>query len=59
MVIAIMGDIFAEFIENREVNSIKTKLQILSELGPVIGTTEKEEVQEAVMLVAQPIENND
>ena len=59
MVIAIMGDIFAEFIEFREVNSIKTKLSILSELGPVIGTREKDEVQETVMLVVQPIEKNE
>ena len=56
MVIAIMGDIFAEYIEHKEVNSIKTKLAILSELGPVIGTHEKEEVMETMMLVVQPVE---
>mmetsp|Transcript_30121 Transcript_30121/g.39989 ORF Transcript_30121/g.39989 Transcript_30121/m.39989 type:complete len:184 (-) Transcript_30121:387-938(-) len=37
MLIAIMGDSFANFMENREVNSIRTKLGILGEQAPILS----------------------
>ena len=39
MLIAIMGDVFAEEAEQRHVQSVRTKLQLLSEMAPVVKKT--------------------
>ena len=36
MLIAIMGDTFEQVIENQDLNSTKTKLQVMSELADII-----------------------
>ena len=43
MLIAIMGDSFDKVIENKEVNSIKMKLAILSDLSAVLSNVDKGE----------------
>ena len=53
MIIAIMGDSFANFIEYREVNGIKTKLAILGEQAPMLAQIDKVTVTETVMIVVQ------
>jgi len=40
MLIAIMGDTFARIIENRDLNSTKTKLELLSDLAVNIYQSE-------------------
>ena len=42
MLIAIMGDSFDKVIENRDVNSIRMKLEILSELSAVLPSQSSE-----------------
>lgn len=39
MLVAIMGDTFARIIENRDLNSTKTKLELLSDLTANIHQT--------------------
>lgn len=50
MLIAIMGDTFERVIENREVNSIKTKLDLMSDLAGVLKSKNKSEVEKDVFL---------
>ena len=50
MLIAIMGDTFARIIENRDLNSTKTKLELLSDLSVNIYQSESQvsEVDEKI-----------
>lgn len=50
MLIAIMGDTFERVIENREVNSIKTKLDLMSDLAGVLKSKNKSEDEKDVFL---------
>ena len=56
MLIAIMGDSFAKVIENKDINSIKMKLQILGDLSPLFYQQDQEEKTDTIMLVARSIE---
>ena len=59
MLIAIMGDTFARTIENRELNSTKTKLELLGDLSSNIHQSEtqdneSEEKEERFLFVVTP-----
>ena len=55
MLIAIMGDSFANFMENREINTIRTKLQILAENASVIKIKRHErDTKKNFMFVVRP-----
>ena len=55
MLIAIMGDSFANFMELRDVNTIRTKLQILAENSSVIRIRrDKSESNKNLMFVVKP-----
>ena len=41
MLIAIMGDTFDKITENRSINAIKSKLELLSDLEGVLDTEDK------------------
>lgn len=64
MLIAIMGDTFERVIENRDVNAIKTKLQLI---GDLVATLEQksseEEMKKRFMFVVKPdddiVDDND
>ena len=44
MLIAIMGDTFGRIIEAKEVNGMKTKIELMKDLSLVIGTKSEDEV---------------
>ena len=43
MLIAIMGDTFGNVIENGKLLQIRTKLDILKDMAPVLSMSEKQE----------------
>ena len=45
MLIAIMGDTFDKITENRDVNAIKSKLELMSDLVALIGPKERTEIK--------------
>ena len=54
MLIAIMGDSFANFMEFRNVNGIRTKMQILGEQAPILAQTENRHYDKTYMVVVTP-----
>ena len=60
MLIAIMGDSFANFMENKSIGVVRSKLQILSELAPVIKekNDEVKEKLEIFMFVVRPTDSD-
>ena len=56
MLIAIMGDSFANFMEFRNVNGIRTKMQILGEQAPILAQTENKHYDKTFMVVVTPSE---
>ena len=59
MLIAIMGDSFANFMEYRFVNGIRTKLQILRDQAPTLDLRDKQEAKDVFMIVVQPEESGE
>lgn len=58
MLIAIMGDVFDELMEQRDVKAISTKLMILSEAAPVLSQKSAEDEEEVYMIVIEPTEED-
>ena len=55
MLIAIMGDSFANFMEMKDINSTRTKLEILAEHAYVISLKhDKQELSRRYMFIAKP-----
>ena len=55
MLIAIMGDSFANFMEMKDINSTRTKLEILAEHASVISMKhDKVELSRHYMFIAKP-----
>ena len=53
MLIAIMGDSFDKVIENKEVNGIIMKLEILNDLSAVLPQKDTKEEDETILIVAK------
>lgn len=54
MLIAIMGDTFDKITENRDINSIKSKLDLMADLVAVMDQTDKEDETEIFFFVVMP-----
>ena len=54
MLIAIMGDTFDKITENREINAIKSKLQLMCELVALLGAEDKVESKETFLFIIRP-----
>ena len=59
MLIAIMGDTFERVIENRDVNAIKSKLDLLSDLVATMAQRDYKEDKEQFLFVVQPDDADD
>ena len=59
MLIAIMGDSFDRSMENKERFGIKTKLEILSSLAPVMLQKSAENEEKLFMIVVEPQDTED
>ena len=59
MLIAIMGDTYAKVTENKDINSTKMKLAILSELSVMLPQRDDEEKQDTNMVVYKKIDEED
>ena len=58
MLIAIMGDTFDKITENRDVNAIKSKLELMSELVALLGVKDLEENREIFMFIVQVLKED-
>ena len=56
MLIAIMGDTFEHVIESQELNSVKTKIEVMSELASNIHTSGEVDDQRFIFVIT-PIED--
>ena len=54
MLIAIMGDTFDKITENRAINAIKSKLELLSDLSGVLKTEDIEQNKEVFLFTVEP-----
>ena len=54
MLIAIMGDTFGRIIEAKEVNAMKTKIELMKDLSLVINEEKTEKEQKVFLFVVQP-----
>ena len=59
MLIAIMGDSFDKVIENKEVNGIISKLEILGDLSVVLPQKDSERDYETILIVAKSEDADD
>ena len=59
MLIAIMGDTFGRIIEAKEVNAMKTKIELMEDLSMVINSKSKKEEDRVFLFVVQPEVNAD
>mmetsp|Transcript_10185 Transcript_10185/g.13817 ORF Transcript_10185/g.13817 Transcript_10185/m.13817 type:complete len:252 (-) Transcript_10185:385-1140(-) len=57
MLIAIMGNTYDNFMEYQDVNSIRMKLQILSEQAPILAQVSSKVEQNVYMVVVRPSES--
>ena len=59
MLIAIMGDVFDELMELRDVKEIEMKLAILAENAPVLTQKSAKDEERFFLVVVQPEVNDD
>ena len=59
MLIAIMGDTFGRVIENRTVNAIKSKLELVGQLASTLKTRDTEQEDMIFIHIIQPIDGMD
>ena len=59
MLIAIMGDTFGNVMESRNLNAIRTKLDILSDMAPVLSKEDAKDMDEVFMIVVTPQDSGD
>ena len=59
MLIAIMGDTFERIIENKELNAIKTKLELVSELAHNIHSDSSVDLQRFIFVVTTDENDSD
>ena len=58
MLIAIMGDTFARVVENADLNSTKTKLELMADVSTTLQQTTAEETKEVFVFVVRPDTDN-
>ena len=54
MLINVMSDIYARVVENKDVNSTRTKLNILSEQASVLAAQSDDQERKVFMIIVQP-----
>ena len=54
MLIAIMGDTFGRIIESKEVNAMKTKIELMEDIALVMNKKIKVEEQKIFLFVVEP-----
>ena len=59
MLIARMGDTFSRIMENREVNAVRSKLELMGDLVSTMRETDRVETKEPFFFMVKPIVDDD
>ena len=54
MLIAIMGDTFGRIIEAKDVNAMKTKIELMTDLAKILDDKQQASSNEVFLFVVQP-----
>ncbi len=59
MLIAIMGDTFDRMMENKDINSIKSKLELVADLVAILGPRDTDEEKRVFFFVLEVVKNEE
>ena len=59
MLIAIMGDTFDRMMENKDINSVRSKLELVADLVAILGQEDSEEERRVFFFVLETVKNEE